>query len=200
MTASAFLMPTNPQPIPVSMGGTGVTTIAALRELVATTILRASTLSTVSLASSALSNTETSLLGTVSGSTSLGAGSLRIGSVVRITAVGGLNVTVASNLRLRGRAGTATIFDTSPISISLLSNVVWEASITLTVRSIGVNGTAHVQGYFDYGSNRAGTPASNTISLDTTQNQTIGLTALWGALNLGNTITCTNAFIEIIHP
>lgn len=162
----------------------------------------------VSTASATVANTtsETSIIGTGVGTLTLPANTLSVGRQVHMHLFGYLGTTGTPTLRIRWKAGSTVLADTTAqtLSASISGNEWFEAFLDLTCRSVGVTGTVIGQGMFRYhlGAGAAGTDmleALNTspVTLDTTATQALDVTAQWGTANASNTITGTNASIDL---
>jgi hypothetical protein len=132
-------------------------------------------------------NTETRLLnqtGTYNGSAQVLANTVSVGDIFRIiawgTATGG---GISPSMRLRfyfqpSPPGAPTLLDSGNQNL-VGSTIEWRFEAMITILSTGANGTAWCDGWFSSGnatSNKfMGTNAS--FALDTTQNQTMELTA-----------------------
>lgn len=157
-------------------------------------------------ASKTLANdtTETSLLSTGEGLTTLPANQLQPGSRLRISLSGVMSTTGTPTLNLKVKIGGATIASTGAVATAgTISNNVWSLDFDCTCRTYGATGTLIGQGWFRYDdSTHAGTAEgiamTATASINTTAELAIDVTATWGAASASNTITCSNAAIQIL--
>lgn len=148
------------------------------------------------------STTETTLVSTGEGLTTLPAGFLMPGKCLRVRACGVISTTGTPNLTLRLKIGGATIASTGAVAMAgTVSGNVWSLDAEITCRTRGASGTVIGQGEFQYDdSTHAGTrwgmAMAAAATVDTTTQQAVDLTAQWGTGSASNTITCTNLNIE----
>lgn len=129
--------------------------------------------------------TETSILGTGDGSTTLEAGLGRVGRVIQITGNGEFSTSGASSLTIRVKAGSTALLT---LSVGTLGNVGtrrWDLDVQLQVRVVGSTGTLGAQGRFVFatstgvsGINQISTGSATTT--DFTATQALTVTAQWG--------------------
>lgn len=161
-------------------------------------------------ADAAVSNTvtETTILGTGVGTKTIEANMLRVGMTFRITVLGYVADTGTPTLRIRWKLGSTTIADTGAVALSanLSGNEMFTATFTFTCRTLGATGTVMGQGRFIYHTTTGSSTdvpinVVNTAAttIDTTAAQAVDVTAEWGTADAANTITATNAIIEIIN-
>lgn len=93
------------------------------------------------------------------------------------------------------KLGSTIIGNTGSITtVGSLTNSQWSGKLLITVITTGASGTIEVQGYINIqtaASAQITLPITNTavITIDMTTNQTLSLTAQWGAASASNTIT-----------
>ena len=161
-------------------------------------------------ASATVSNTtsETTIIGSGIGTTTMEAGMWRPGRTLRIRVSGYLTTTGTPTLQIRWKLGSTTIADTTAqtLSASISGNEYFEAFIDLSCRTIGATGTVIGQGAFRYhvGGGSAALDfleALNTaaVTIDTTTALAVDVTAQWGTASASNTIVGTNTTIEILN-
>lgn len=153
----------------------------------------------------AVQTTETTLVGTGTGSTALPANTYAVGAVV-IFEISGVYTTTASpgtlTIKLKntgGASGTVNLGNTGAITpLASVTNGVWKLHAVITCRTTGTTGTLIVNTTLemDPSSLSALTPAnasianSSTVTVDTTAAQTFDFTAAWSAAS--QSITSTN--------
>lgn len=148
---------------------------------------------------------ETSLFGTGLGSLTIPANFLIVGRSLRVKLFGYFGTTGTPTLNIKALLGGSTVCSTGAIATSgTISNRYWEAEIVLTCRTIGVSGTVIGQGLFTYDNSTqagkaVGLVATATTTVNTTGTLALDVTATWGASSASNTITCTNATVEVIN-
>jgi hypothetical protein len=143
---------------------------------------------------------ETSVLGSVVGSSVLAANALAVGRTLRIQAWGIVSDTGTPTLTVKVKLGSTVILTTGAITLaSGISDKLWRLEAIITCRSVGGSGTVFGQGQFNY-NNGLFTDIVNTATttVDTTSSQTIDVTATWSAASSSNTISCTNAVLEVL--
>jgi hypothetical protein len=148
------------------------------------------------------STAEATILGAGAGTLTIPANRLAVGSVIRISGQG-FGQRASGNFTLRIKLGGSTILATATAGISWAANGVFFLDAQLTVRTIGATGTIIGQGQI-----RSGATANlegsldllNTATsvIDTTGTLAVDVTAQWSTNAGTNTITCTNALIEIV--
>lgn len=151
--------------------------------------------------------TETTLLGSGIGTLTLPASFLVSGKTLRIKASGFLGTTGTPTLQLRVRLGGASgtlVGDSTAATLgSGLSNRQWSLEIMITCR--GVN-SVFAQG-LSFLPTTTSTPLSSTVvemtntgtnGPTTGSSNVVAVTCTWGTASGSNTITCTNAVIEVL--
>ena len=154
------------------------------------------------VASATVANTasETTIVGTVTGGKTLPAALLVAGKTVRVRAFGVLSSTGTPNLTVKVKFGSTVIATTGAVAQSgTPTDVGWELDCLITCRTTGASGTVFAQGVFRYGTVVMPLAATAAVTVDTTGAHIIDLTAQWGAMDPGNTITCTNGAIELLN-
>lgn len=145
---------------------------------------------------------ETSIVGTVAGSTSIPANRLVAGSTIRIRARGTIASTGTPTIRFRLKIGANTFCDTLATALPVLAGTHgWTLDADVTVRSAGAGGGA-LGNMFTFVSVAAqpdlDTTNTATTPIDTTNANAVDLTIQWGTANPANTATCTNMTMEIL--
>jgi len=188
-----------PFPMPLALGGTGVTTLDALKALVRETFLVWTGLSTTTVNSALITNPETSMFTSGQGYAGIPANWLKVGSRIQIQAIGYLNTLLTPSLRFRTKMGGATVWDSNTFVLSALSNLLCVVEIEVIVRTVGTGGTIQVQGWVQYGSTRLSAINTTTSTVNTTVDLPIDVTVQWGTLALGNAFTTTQSTITIFN-
>jgi hypothetical protein len=140
--------------------------------------------------------TETSLITGGSGTLSVPANGFKAGDSFNAKLIGHLSCNSSATIRFRIKAGTTILADTGVIAMSTSTNKHWEMDISFTVRTLGAAGVASIAsgGIFSYiknaGTNFEGIDFSiiNNTTFDTTTNNTLDITAEWGAASAANSI------------
>lgn len=144
---------------------------------------------------------ETSLVGSGSGFTSMPALFYTQYAVLRVKARGIISNTGTPNIQMRfrgGSAGTTELATTNNIATaSSLSNTGWTLDLTLTCRTTGASGTAAVNGYLTIGTNTYPLANTTTKTIDTTGVQAHSVSVFWGAASASNTITCQELSLNL---
>lgn len=149
--------------------------------------------------------TETSLVGTGSGSMTLPANTLKAGTTIRVKMKGYVSGVNGDTSTLKIKLGS-TELATSTGTWQTLTGVGFDFEFDLTCRTTGATGTVIGQGRsliaggqgFATVTMRALT-MSTTKTIDTTASQTIDLTYTWGTASASDTITITNLTAEILR-
>lgn len=145
---------------------------------------------------------ETTLTAAGSGSRTIPAGRLSVGSTIRIIARGVIADTGTPTLQLRVKVGATTFLDFGAVTFpTLTGSHGWELEGEIVIRTAGAGGTAIGNGCVWVsvtGAPDLDTLNTATSALDTTAAQTLDLTAQWGTANPANTITCTHLTMEIL--
>jgi hypothetical protein len=123
-------------------------------------------------------------------------GQLAVGTVVHARLYGTYGTdAVAPTLRLKLKLDSTTVLDTTAVTMTgSLVNRGWFADVQLVVTATGVSGTADRQALVEFSTGTASgalvnTPNTSTVTVDTTQAQTVSVTAQWSAADTDNTIT-----------
>ena len=139
---------------------------------------------------------ETDIISTGVGSLTVPANAFQIGDSFNAKLIGHLSCNSSATIRFRIKTGTIILADTGIITLDTATNKHWEMDIAFTVRTLGAAGVASIAsgGMFSYiknaGTNFEGTDFSivNNTTFDTTTNNTLKITAEWGAASAANSI------------
>jgi hypothetical protein len=145
--------------------------------------------------------TETTISSTGQGTLTLPANFFVAGKTIRIRANGIMSSISSPTLRIRIKAGSTTLLDTTAVSVGNHTNALWMVDSIITCRTTGGSGTVFAQGIFEeYGTtkNQHSMVNTTTTTLSTTSSQAMTLTAQWGTASASNTISCTNLTMEIL--
>ena len=148
--------------------------------------------------------TETSLLGTGLGSATLPANFAAVGRSIRVRSYGYISNTATPSATLRIKVGSVTILTSTGSLPSGLSNALVEFDFTFRFETIGATGTIIGQGSTKITSgafvSSVGRPLVMTAdaTIDTTIANALDVTYEWGTASASNTISMTNAIIEVI--
>lgn len=149
--------------------------------------------------------TETSILGTGSGSKTVAAGAINtVGRTLRIQVRGMISVNVGSpTLTVRFKIQGVPI-STGVIAVNAASSNAFSIDELVTTRSTGVSGTVASNGEFSYQDTLNGSPSvgllqPGTSTVDLASSRTLDITVQWSAANALNTITSQIATIEILN-
>jgi len=146
---------------------------------------------------------ELTLIGSGIGTLTLTPAEQEIGTTIRIKGKGILSETGNSNIRLRVLIGGVEIGNSGFVPV--LGNPEDDSfafEYSITIRSIGINGTGFSQGRFLYESGASnadviGIPSTGAFNIDTTVNNTIEITAEWDTASAS--LTSTNLLIELLN-
>ncbi len=146
------------------------------------------------------SGAELTLLGAGVGTLTLFSDFFKVGKSIRIRMRGYVSDTGTPNFTLNIKLGNTIVLTTGTVSFSgTISNNQWFVEAIITCRSIGIGGTVMSQGSFqEEPDNRAGMVNLSPVGIDTTIPLTIDATFQWGTGSPSNTITCTNATVEVM--
>jgi len=155
--------------------------------------LYAQTVSSTPITNTAL---ETDIITTGVGSLTIPANGFKVGDSFNAKLIGHLSCNGAATLRFRIKAGTTILADTGPILMSAATTKHWELDVNFTVRTLGIPGVAAIAsgGVFSYTKDAStsfeGTNFSiiNNSSFDTTIDNTLKITAQWGAASVSDSI------------
>jgi hypothetical protein len=155
--------------------------------------LYAQTVSSIPITNTIL---ESDIISTGVGSLSIPANGFKIGDSFNSKLIGHLSCNSSATIRFRIKAGTTILADTGVIALDTATNKHWEMDISFTVRTLGAAGVASIAsgGIFSYiknaGTNFEGIDFSiiNNTTFDTTTNNTLKITAEWGAASAANSI------------
>lgn len=160
-------------------------------------------------ASKTVANTtsETSLIPTGIGSVTLPAGFLAVGKRIRIAGGGVFStILVPGNVTVRMKLGSVTVASVVISNIlSSASNNAFQFTGSVTCRTTGASGTVVTDGNASYETgllSRGFAPLNNagaTATVDTTTSKALDVTVQWATGSASNTMTVTNASIEILN-
>ena len=150
------------------------------------------------VSSTPITNTilESDVISTGVGSLSITANGFKVGDSFHAKLIGHLSCNSSATIRFRIKAGTIILADTGVVALDAATNKHWEMDIAFTVRTLGAAGVASIAsgGMFSYiknaGTNFEGIDFSiiNNTTFDTTTNNTLKITAEWGAASAANSI------------
>lgn len=154
------------------------------------------------------STAETSIIGAGTGSTVIVANTVMVGRTIRLEGYGVYSAAAVlpGNLTIKVKLGS-TVIATSTLSAILASasTLGYQFSADITFRTIGASGTVMIGGSLDYATTSSGTRTfadlnnnGSTTTIDTTSNQTIGVTVTWATASTSNIITNNVTTIEQI--
>ena len=140
--------------------------------------------------------TESTLIGTGVGSLSIPANAFQIGDSFHAKLIGHISCNNSATIHLRVKSGSVLLADTGVIALDTTTNKHWELNVYFTIRALGAAGVASIAsgGIFSYiknsGLNFEGNNFSivNNTTFDTTINNTLNITAQWGAANAADSI------------
>lgn len=146
---------------------------------------------------------ETTLLSDGVGSLSLPAGLLKIGSTIRVMARGVIADTGTPTVRFRVKLNGTAFLDFGAVTFpTLVGTHGWEIRGEITIRSAGPAGNAIGNGIAIV--SVSGMPDIDTVNTAVTNIDTssapvvVDMTVQWGTAAPGNTITQTNATVEVL--
>lgn len=153
-------------------------------------------------ATCANTTSETSILGTGIGTKTLPANFLVAGKTVRLTLRAYYTTTAFPTLDIKFKVGGTSVASTGAVTFSsTIGSLV--VSVDWTCRTTGVSGTSFIQGYTvrfaSSGTGYSEMKNTATTTINTTTTQAIDVTATWGTASASNSITSTNATIEILN-
>lgn len=141
---------------------------------------------------------ETSLLGTGTGSLTIPAAALRAGKSLRIRAYGYHSAVSAPTIEIKIKLAGNTILDSTAIASHNQTNAGVLIDAVITCRTAGGMGTVMAQGqYVEFGNAAFQLTNTSTNTVDTTGTLLFGLTAQWGATSMSDTITITNVLLSL---
>jgi hypothetical protein len=146
--------------------------------------------------------TETTLFSTGVGTLTLPANFLKVGQTILVKLEGTHGGTANPTLTINCYLG-ATLIATGNFTENNVSNEWLKIEFACTVRTVGATGTVMTQGHYESSEPkiyavRNGTSTS-AVTVDTTASLTIDVKAQWSAANAANTITITNASVEVVN-
>ena len=128
-----------------------------------------------------------------------------VGKTYRVSGCGVFSNTGTPTLTVKVKLGSTDVLSTGAITtVTGASNREFSFSGLITVKSLGGSGTVNGQGIFvetlatGVSLNYPMTNAS-AVTVDTTANQTVNVTAQWSASSASNTITLTNFVLEELN-
>lgn len=165
----------------------------------------------VATADKTVTNTvsETSIIPTGSGSTTLAASYLTVGKALRLR-LGGVYstpalATPAVTIKVKlGSTVLATVTTTSLLSGA--SSLEFDGEVLITCRSTGASGSVVIHGDIEYATGLGGTiavdPLNNggaTVTVDTTTSKVLDVTVTWDAATSSRSAKATSCTIEALN-
>jgi hypothetical protein len=143
--------------------------------------------------------TETTIIGSGSGSLTLAAGFWTAGKTVRVRMWGFITDTFTPNFQIRLKLDAVTVLDTGVFPLAGgLSNSRFFFEADVTCRSTGGSGTVYAQGAVYIATTRRDIVSTATVTVDTTQSDALDITAQWGTASSSNTVITTNFTLEVL--
>lgn len=149
--------------------------------------------------------TETTLLGSGVGTTTLPANFFVPGKTVRVRVKGKIANTGTPTIQIKAKLGSVAVYDTAAITMSTITGTTYfEADFDLTCRTAGSSGTVQGQGKFNYHTAASvlaeiASPSTSATTINTTISNVLDVTVTWGTASSSNTITSTNATVEVLN-
>jgi hypothetical protein len=149
--------------------------------------------------------TETSILGTGVGTKTLPINFLVAAKTIRIKIQGYVSNLITPTIQIRVKLGSVVILDTTAVTMTTITgNMRFSVEGEFTCRTTGASGTIFSQGEANYftiatTNNNIDMVNTTTTTIDTTATQAIDVMVTWGTANASNSITSTNATIEILN-
>ncbi len=174
------------------------------RSMGLTTPLIGSIFTATASATCTTTTTETSILGTGVGTKTLPANYLVAGKTIRVVVKGIFSNAAAETLRIRVKAGSTILLDTTATTVSgTYTNAMFQAGGSFVCRTTGAAGTVIGSGSLSYvsGATASSVPMVNTTTttLDTTAAQTLDVMATWGSASATDTISGQMVTIESVN-
>jgi hypothetical protein len=145
--------------------------------------------------------TQTTITSTGVGSLTLPANFFIAGRTLKIEGMGYHSSTGNPSITIRVKLGSTTIA-TLTGSSGNGSNDTFRVSGVITCRTTGASGTVFPQLEYDeiqHNGLTAGSDGTAAVTIDTTINQALTITAQWGTANAGNTINLTNLTVVALN-
>lgn len=155
----------------------------------------------VQTGSSTLGNSaaETTIIGSGVGSKVLPANYWKVGKTIRFRLWGHISETGTPTLQIKLKLDAVTLLDSGAITLpASLSSSRFCFEGEITCRTAGGSGTVMVQGQLITGGTVTEVVKTATVTVDTTQSDTIDVTAQWGTADAANTLTTTNGVWEAL--
>lgn len=154
----------------------------------------------------AATTTETTIIGSGSGSLTVPANYLTVGKTIRFS-VRGLYSTptlnVGSILIKIKLGGTTLASGTANSLIATSTNLGFAGETLVTCQTIGSTGTVIIMGEVDYSAGNNLAPfvlainnGTSTSTMDTTSSQTFNVTVTWSNATTGNSVSSLNCLLE----
>lgn len=148
--------------------------------------------------------TETSLISTGIGTTTLPTNFFVAGKTIRIVVRGIISSTLTPTVTINVKLGSTVLCTTGAVAlVGAVANNEFTATATITCRTAGVSGTfmAVGQAHFDNATSNGpleGMANSGTITVNTTTTQVVDTTVTWGTASALNTISGQITTIEVL--
>lgn len=145
---------------------------------------------------------ETTLFSTGEGILTFPMNAFQPGTRVKVMAEGYFSTTGTPAITFNVNLGVTTLMTSGAVTTATVSGKLWKLEADFVCRTNGPSGTVFGQGdVLLTTSGTALTPygmvTTAAVTVDTTAQQTVDLTVTWGTASASNTITCTNAEIEV---
>lgn len=140
---------------------------------------------------------ESSLITGGTGTLTVPANTFKVGESFHAKLMGRLSCNVSATIRIRIKSSSVDLADTGVIALDASTNRVWECNVYFTIRNIGSASTASIvsAGLFTYIKNSglnldgANFVSINDTTFDTTIDNTLVITAEWGAASASDSIS-----------
>ena len=140
--------------------------------------------------------TESTIIGTGSGTLTIPANAFQVGDSFRVDIMGHISAKNNDTIRIRVKAGSILLGDTGVVTMPNITNKHFDMSLNFTIRSLGAAGVASIAsgGQFTYSKNASNAFEGSDFSLvnnttfDTTISNTLNITVQWNSTSALNSI------------
>jgi hypothetical protein len=157
-----------------------------------------------SSATVASTTTETTIIGSGTGSLVLPVNFFTVGKTLKFYLYGTIATILTPTIRIKAKLGSVIILDTAVDTLSTITGTnLFTTEGIITCRTTGATGTVFGQGLTLYYTGTTGlsglaSPNTTTSTIDTTATQTLDITVTWGTASASNTITGTNFVLNCL--
>lgn len=146
--------------------------------------------------------TETSIVGTGVGSLTVPANGFVVGDSYHAKIGGVISAQNGDDITINIKSGSTVLATTGALDLEATTSMAWELELDFTIRAIGASGEIVTNGNFAYNRNTGtleGYVFQDTVSFDTTVDNTLDITVTWAQAKTQDQINSHNFVLHKVY-